>query len=102
VSLPFLLSRQAEADLRSIVRYSREQWGEAQARTYLQAIKQAATRLAQGEGRYQDMGELYPGLRMVRCQHHYIFCLPRTGQPALIVAILHKRMDMMARLGSRL
>ncbi|WP_246047892.1 type II toxin-antitoxin system RelE/ParE family toxin [Hankyongella ginsenosidimutans] len=48
------------------------------------------------------MGELYPGLRMVRCQHHYIFCLPRTGQPPLIVAILHKRMDMMARLGSRL
>jgi plasmid stabilization system protein ParE len=33
---------------------------------------------------------------------HYLFCLPRQGQPALILAILHERMDLMTRLKGRL
>jgi len=41
-------------------------------------------------------------LRMVRCEHHYIFCLPRDDAPALVVAIFHERMDLMARLADRL
>ncbi len=48
------------------------------------------------------MGDLYPGLRMMRCEHHYIFCLPRPETPALIVAILHERMDLIARIAGRL
>jgi len=48
------------------------------------------------------MAGLYPGLRMSRCEHHFIFCLPRNDAPALIVAIFHKRMDLMVRLADRL
>ena len=36
------------------------------------------------------------------CEHHYVFCLPRETAPALIVAIFHERMDLMARLADRL
>jgi toxin ParE1/3/4 len=39
---------------------------------------------------------------MGRCEHHYIFCLPQHDAPALVVAILHERMDIMARLKHRL
>lgn len=48
------------------------------------------------------MGALFPKLRMARCEHHYVFCLPREGAPALIAAILHERMDLITRLGNRL
>ena len=48
------------------------------------------------------MSSLHPGLIMARCQYHYLFCLPRPDAPALIVAILHERMDLMARLADRL
>lgn len=48
------------------------------------------------------MGEVYPGLRLAHCGHHYIFCLPREDAPALIVAVLHERMDLMLRLAARL
>ena len=48
------------------------------------------------------MSSLHPGLLMSRCQHHYLVCLPRPDAPALIVAILHERMDLMARLAGRL
>lgn len=58
--------------------------------------------LANDEKPYKDMGGLYPGLRMARRERHYVFCLPRLGEPALVVAILHERMDMMVRLENRL
>ncbi|EQB99260.1 plasmid stabilization protein [Photorhabdus temperata subsp. temperata M1021] len=50
------------------------------------------------ECRLKDMSALFPGLRMGRYEHHYVFCLPREGAPALIVAIFHERMDLMTRL----
>jgi len=48
------------------------------------------------------MSALYPALRMLDCEHHYVFCLPRKRAPALIVALLHERMDLMVRLADRL
>ncbi len=51
---------------------------------------------------FKDMSEFFPALRMARCEHHYVFCLPRKDAPALIVAIFHERMDLLARLADRL
>jgi plasmid stabilization system protein ParE len=51
---------------------------------------------SQPGGLFRELDALYPGLRMTRCEHHYIFCLPRKNAPALIVAIFHERMDLMA------
>ena len=48
------------------------------------------------------MDEFHPELRMLHCGHHYIFCLPRQAALALVVAILHERMDIMTRLRLRL
>ena len=99
---PYVLTRSAEADLRSIVRYTLEQWGSQQCETYVASLEERATALAQGQGPYKDMSSLLPGLRVAACGKHFIFCVPRAGAPALILAILHERMDIIARLKSRL
>lgn len=98
----YVLTRAAEADVRGIIRHTRKEWGDAQVRRYLTKLEQGMTRLATGQGPFKDMSALYPALRMVHCEHHYVFCLPRKRAPALIVAILHERMDLMARLSDRL
>ena len=98
----YVLTAAAEDDLRSIIRYTRKQWGSAQVRSYIAKLEQGIVRLASGQGPFKEMGELYPGLRLVHCEHHYIFCLPRGAEPALIVAILHERMDVVMRVESRL
>lgn len=98
----YVLTDAAEADLRGIIRYTRDQWGEAQLRRYIARLEEGITRLASSQQSFKDMGSLYPKLRMARCEHHYVFCLPRENAPALIVAIFHERMDLMARLADRL
>lgn len=97
-----MLTLAAEADLRGIVRYTREAWGEAQARGYATQLERSVEAVASGQGAFRDMSALYPGPRMARCEHHFIFVLPRDGAPALVVAILHERMDLMVRMQERL
>lgn len=99
---PYVLAKGAAEDLRDIGRYTAERWGDAQGRTYAQQLDAAATDLALGRGVFRDIGAVLPGLRMKVAGSHYIFCLPRPGKPALILAILHERMDLMARLKRRL
>ncbi len=88
--------------MRDIIRYTRKQWGDEQVRRYVARLEQGIADLAAGRGRFKDMSALFPVLRMARCEHHYIFCLPREAAPALIVAIFHERMEVMARLAERL
>lgn len=102
MSAHYVLTLAAEADLRGIVRYTRKAWGDAQARRYATQLERGLEAVASGQGAFRDMGALYPGLRMARCKHHFIFVLPRDGAPALIVAIFHERMDLMVRLQERL
>ncbi|GAB6039795.1 type II toxin-antitoxin system RelE/ParE family toxin [Endothiovibrio diazotrophicus] len=98
----YILTAAAEADMRSIIRYTRKRWGNAQVRRYVAALEQGIARLAAGQGAIEDMDALYPSLRMAQCEHHYVFCLPREKAPALIVAIFHERMDLITRLNDRL
>ena len=99
---PYVLTAAAEADVRGIIRYTRQQWGDVQMRAYMDKLERGIARLAAGEGTFKDLGALYPALRMAYCEHHYIFCLRRENAPPLIVAILHERMNLMTRLADRL
>jgi plasmid stabilization system protein ParE len=99
---PCVLADAAQAELREIIRHTRKQWGDAQARAYAAQLKQGMARLAAGQGPFKNLDDIYPALRMAHCGHHYIFCLPRNDAPALIIAILHERMDLMTRLADRL
>lgn len=98
----YVLTLAAETDVRGIIRHTRQEWGDAQVRRYITKLEQGMARIAAGEGLFKDMNAVYPSLRMAHCEHHYVFCLPRERAPALIVAVLHERMDLLARLADRL
>jgi len=71
----YVLTAAAEADLREIIRYTRKQWGGTQVRSYIAKLEHCIVSLVAGQGPFKDMTALYPALRMVLCEHHYIFCL---------------------------
>jgi toxin ParE1/3/4 len=98
----FILTEAAEADLRSVIQYTRNRWGEVQTRKYVKTLERGMTRLAAGEGHFRTLDDIHRGLRVARCEHHFVFCLPRKNAPALIVAILHEQMDLIVRLTERL
>ena len=50
----------------------------------------------------RSFSERYPQVRVTRCEHHYVFYGQPEGQKSLIIAVLHERMDVVARLYDRL
>lgn len=44
----------------------------------------------------------WPELRFCRCEHHYAFFVHRQGKPPLVLAVLHEKMDIIARARTRL
>ena len=98
----YILTNSAEADLREITRYTATHWGAARCRTYIAALEEKAEAVARGQGVFKDMSSLLPGLRVASSGKHYIFCMPQADRPAIILAVLHERMDMLARLKARL
>ena len=96
-----MYAREAEAELREIVRYTARQWGAGQAQAYARLMDEAAD-LALDQGVFKEWGDVLPGLRVKAAGSHFVFCVLRTGQPALVLAVLHERMDLMTRIRARL
>ncbi len=102
MSQPYILTAGAAVDLQKIAIYTEKEWGPTQRQEYIRQIETAAIELAQGRGAFRQRDDLCPGVRVRLAGHHYIFCLPRADAPALILAILHERMDIIAQLKERL
>ena len=98
----YAFTGEADADLDGIVEYTRRQWGDGQARRYLAQLRQSLDQIADDSGRHKIVTNLSRPVRVLRCQQHYIYCLPRSQKPVLIIAILHERMDLTARIAERL
>ncbi|MEO7468018.1 MULTISPECIES: type II toxin-antitoxin system RelE/ParE family toxin [Sphingobium] len=98
----YVLTATAETELQDIIAYTYDRWGEDQARAYANTLLGSMTALAAGHERYRDLADLHPGLRTAKSGRHHIFCLVRVDAPALVIAILHERMDLMMRLNERL
>ncbi|WP_410171159.1 type II toxin-antitoxin system RelE/ParE family toxin [Brucella intermedia] len=53
----YVLTTEAEADLRNVIRYTRKQWGAAQVRHYIARLEQGIASLAPRQGYFRDMSE---------------------------------------------
>ena len=55
MSSAYVLSSAAELDLRDIVRYTRKEWGDIQARRYLAKLKDGIEGIASGQGHFRTV-----------------------------------------------
>jgi plasmid stabilization system protein ParE len=68
--------REAETELREIVRYTARQWGAGQAQAYARLMDEAATDLALGQGVFKEWSDVLPGLRVKAAGSHFAYCGP--------------------------
>lgn len=91
----------ALADLAAIWTYTRDTWGEDQADRYIETIEAECLGLAMGERQYRPFPAYPAMIGYRRCRHHYVF-FKQDAQRTIIIGVLHERMDLIARLESRL
>ncbi|MBI4182882.1 MAG: type II toxin-antitoxin system RelE/ParE family toxin [Proteobacteria bacterium] len=94
-----VLVEAAQADLRDIARYTGREWGEAQKRRYLEAIRKRLAGVRRRPGLGAPREEIGPGYRSTSCGRHVIF-YRETEDAVVVLRILHARMDVGGRLGA--
>ena len=100
--LPYELTPSAASDLRDIARHTLTRWGRRQQQRYARQLESCCQAIGDGTTVSRMFSHRHPSVCVMRCQHHYIFYLtPADGKP-VIIAFLHERMDLTARLQGRL
>lgn len=96
------LTPAAAADLRSIARHTLRQWGARQQQRYARQLEACCEAIGERTAVSRSFSERHPNVRVMHCRHHYIFFLCPRGENPVIIAVLHERMDLPARLKTRL
>jgi len=99
---PYVLTPSAEDDLKEIARYTLKKWGKKQSLQYASLLETRLLEIADRTSFSRSFSEIYPQIQVTRCEHHYIFYIHPEGKRPCIIAILHERMDWVARLKFRL
>ncbi|TSA40348.1 MAG: type II toxin-antitoxin system RelE/ParE family toxin [Methylococcaceae bacterium] len=99
---PYELTPSAEDDLKDIARYTLKQWDKKQSIQYAGLLEARFLEITTRSALSRTFSERYPQLQVTRCEHHYIFYIHPEGKRPCIIAVLHERMDKVARLKNRL
>ncbi len=85
-------TRRALADLRNIVRYTRESWGRKQARIYREEIELGIQKLALSPGLGRVRADVAPSVRSFPIARHVAFYVESEGG-ITVVRVLHPAMN---------
>jgi toxin ParE1/3/4 len=88
----FRLSKKAEDDISGIARYTIDQFGVEQARSYRDSIIACFQYLAESPGMGRKLDKIREGYQRFDHRSHVIF-YKSVGKGILIIRVLHKRMD---------
>jgi len=90
--LRIVFTARATDDIENVVSYGIQEWGEEQARSYLDGMLQSIQQLAD----HPDLGvacdEIRPGWRVLTIQQHLAF-FHTFGESVVILRVVHHRMD---------
>ena len=85
-------TRRALADLRDIVRYTRESWGRKQARLYREELELSIQKLALSPGLGRARADVAPSVRSFPIARHVAFYVESEGG-ITVLRVLHQSMD---------
>ena len=95
------LTPDADADLEAIARYTILEWSSEQTSLYLDKLHICFQQIASKKVINKTFSHQFPHVFVTRCEHHYVFYLHPQKTKPVIIAVLHKRMDMLIRLKER-
>ena len=94
---------EARKDLADIAAYTRDTWGVQQAIRYSGLLDNCFEDIAANHAVSKLYNRKFPNIRMCRCERHRIFFVrPEQLKKAIIIAILHERMNFMTHLQKRI
>ena len=96
------ITPEAKRDLKDIACYTDQMWGREQTRIYERKLIVGFDKIGRGNFTQRPFKEAGPDIFLMHCEHHFIFYVREKTKKPVIFAILHEKMDLIARIKSRL
>jgi plasmid stabilization system protein ParE len=97
----YLLSKDAENDIREIVRYTLRNWGETQVNLYRSALRNQFDKIGKNVVVCKHYSKTLPDVKFTIVKEHFVFYVSPPNEKPIIIAVLHKSRDMVRHLSSR-
>ena len=98
----YTLSKDAQADLRQVARYTQREWGKEQLAEYRSGLKATFNAIGNSDVVPRRFSTQYPQICVTKYRYHYIFYITENVQKPIIIAVIHERRDIVNRLSERL
>jgi toxin ParE1/3/4 len=97
----YRITKQAARDLKEIWHYTVTNHSESQADRYVAKLKAGCTKITENPTIRRVLKLAGSEVRLYACEYHFIIYLADDAE-VIIIALLHERMDFVARLKARL
>lgn len=91
-------TKAARADLRNIYAYTYVEWGEQQADTYLDGLRQAMDSILNDTAMVRPLKSRHENMFKLQQGRHLIVLREQADDSVLVVRVLHERMDIETQL----
>jgi len=98
----YTLSKDAQADLREVARYTKRKWGKEQLAEYRKGLKTTFNAIGDNDVVPEKFSARHPQICVTKYRYHYIFYIAENVQKPIIIAVIHERRDIVNRLSERL
>lgn len=98
----YVLSKEAEKDLREIARYTLNKWDDTAFRKYKNGLSKKMNDIGKNSVVEHSFSKTFPQLFVAKYRYHFIFYLTEGGDKPIIIGIIHEQRDIVNRLKNRL
>ena len=98
----YLLSKEAENDLRDIAKYTLDKWGKEQLTRYRQNLKLKFVAIANDNVERRKFSNKLPHVNVTKAGSHFVFYLTPKESVPIIIGVIHEKRDLVKQLTSRL
>jgi len=98
----YVLSIDAENDLREIAQYTFKNWGESAFEKYKSGLSKKMYDIAHKRVQERHFSKAFPQLRVTKYRYHFIFDLSERVDKPVIIGVIHEQRDIVNRLKNRL
>ncbi|MBL4711391.1 MAG: type II toxin-antitoxin system RelE/ParE family toxin [Gammaproteobacteria bacterium] len=98
----YVLSKDAEKDLREIAQYTLKEWGESTFAKYKSGLIKKFNDIGKNLVVERRFSKIFPQLQVTKYRFHYIFYLTEAVDKPIIIGVIHEQRHIVNRLKNRL
>lgn len=98
----YVLTKDAEKDLREIAQYTLTKWGDVAFQKYKRGLINKFEAIGNHQVLDRQFSKTYPQLKVTKYRYHFVFYSHNGVEKPVIIAVVHEQRDIVKNISNRL